>query len=100
MERRLGMVWIRIRQGSLHFTSFSPPHTTITITTTTTAIAVYPNCLLFAKAEYPFPAMGSVHVSNFTKIYRPLPVDEDYPAEIKVRASVRVACVRIRSESP
>ena len=51
--------------------------------------AVYPNCLLFAKAEYPFPAMGSVHVSNFTKIYQPLPVDEEYPATIKARGSVR-----------
>jgi hypothetical protein len=49
---------------------------------------VYPNCLLFAKPEYPFPAMGSVHVSNFTKIYKPLPVDEEYPATIKVWRNV------------
>ena len=45
---------------------------------------MYPNCLLFAKPEYPFPAMGSVHVSNYTKIYRAMPVGEEYATAIKV----------------
>jgi hypothetical protein len=47
--------------------------------------AVYPNCLLFANAEYPFPAVGSVHVSNHTKIFRPMPVNEAFTGLIKVR---------------
>jgi len=47
-------------------------------------LMVYPNCLLFTKPEYPFPAVGSVHVSNRTTIYRPLSVEEEYAALIKV----------------
>jgi acyl dehydratase len=46
---------------------------------------------LFTKPEYPFPAVGSVHVSNYTKIYRAMPVDEEYPALIKVDPVVRPA---------
>lgn len=54
-------------------------------------LMVYPNCLLFTKPEYPFPAVGSVHVANHTKIFRAMPVDEEYPAMIKVDPVVRPA---------
>lgn len=54
-------------------------------------LMVYPNCLLFTKPEYPFPAIGSVHVFNRTVIHRPLSVEEEYAALLKVDPVVKPA---------
>jgi hypothetical protein len=54
-------------------------------------LMIYPNCLLFTSPEYPFPAIGSVHVRNFTKIFRPLASFGEYTGRIRADPVVRAA---------
>ena len=54
-------------------------------------IVIYPNCCLFAAPEYPFPAVGSVHIYNTTTLYRKITTNEKYSCVLKAEKSVKHA---------
>ncbi len=54
-------------------------------------LMVFPTCGIFASPEYPFPAVGSVHVRNVTTINRPLTVSEEFRSTLRPSSEVRHA---------
>lgn len=52
-------------------------------------LVLYPNMCLFGAAKYPFPAIGSVHVYNKTKMMRKLTSSEDYTCVLQVDDKIR-----------
>ena len=54
-------------------------------------VVLYPNCCLFAAAEYPFPAVGSVHIYNTTTLYRNISVSEKFVCVLKAEKTIKHA---------
>lgn len=55
------------------------------------ALMISPQYQLFTSPDYPFPAIGSVHVTNHTIIRAPLKADQNYKAVIVVDPDIQPA---------
>jgi len=63
-------------------------------------IMLYPTACMLCEKRYPFPVLGSVHVSNYFRFMRPLKLGETFSCDVKADEEIKFARSGIEVKFP